>query len=168
MPGWVVVVVVGVLIFAIAAVVVGREARRLDAIAPRAVYIDDQAVDYVAEYLPPSVQERVTVDELWSLMRAHLNWLHAKGLLPDRAVDQRQELTGHPVVMEETTATGYLIGVAEAEGIDVDDAAVAAILDGHLRYLDAIGAVGPVADDPEALRPELGRGERPIGELPPG
>lgn len=37
--------------FVIAAVVVGREAHRLDAVAPRTVYILQEALEFVAEYL---------------------------------------------------------------------------------------------------------------------
>ena len=68
--------------FAIAAVVVGREARRLDSVAPRSVYIVDEAVEFVAEYLPPDTQGRLTPDELEQLLTFHMRWLHAKGLQP--------------------------------------------------------------------------------------
>ena len=40
------------IIFALAAVVVGREARRLDAVPPRPVFDLDEAVEWVAEHLP--------------------------------------------------------------------------------------------------------------------
>ncbi len=164
-----VVLVVGILIFAVAAGTIGREARRLDSIAPRAVYLDSQAVDYVAACLPPDVQQRVTVEELWALMRAHLNWLHARGLVPDHAADQRQDIVEHPVVMEQTNAVGYLIGVAETNGIDVDDVAVVAIVDGHLAYLGEIGAIGPPAEDEEVQPRQLGRpnATETAAELPP-
>ena len=44
---WVFAVVAAVAVFVIAAVVVGREAHRLDAVAPRVVYTLDEAVDFV-------------------------------------------------------------------------------------------------------------------------
>lgn len=166
MPPFVIVIIVGVVVFAIAAGAIGRESHRLDAIAPRVVYIDSQAVDYVAACLPADVQERVTPEELWDLLCGHLNWMHAKGLMPRAAVDQRQDLTDRPVVIEDTTAVGYLIGVAEAAGIAVDDVAIVAVVEGHLRYLGEIGAIGPEADDPEALKPQLGAAQT-YGELPP-
>lgn len=40
-------VVAALLVLAIAAAVVGREAHRLDAVVPRAVYILDEAVEFV-------------------------------------------------------------------------------------------------------------------------
>lgn len=159
--------VIGALIvFAIAFGVVGREAHRLDAIAPRNVYIDLEAVDYVAATLTPAVQERVTPEELYELLTAHLHWMWSKGLIPARSVDQRQTID-RPVVMDDIGATGYLIGEAERLGIDVDDVAVAEILDGHLAYLDEIGAIGPQADDPDVDLKALGYNP-PAGELGPG
>jgi hypothetical protein len=166
MPPVVIVLIVAVVVFAVAAGAIGRESHRLDAIAPRVVYIDSQAVDYVAACLPPAVQERVTPEELWDLLCGHLNWMHAKGLMPRVAVDQRQDLTDRPVVIEDTTAVGYLIGLAEHAGIAVDDVAIVAVVEGHLRYLGEIGAIGPEADDPEAMRPQLGSALA-YGELPP-
>mgnify|MGYP000935947757 CR=1 FL=1 len=153
----------------IAAAVVGREAHRLDAIAPRAVYIDLEAVDYVAATLTPEAQGRVTPEELSELLRAHMFWLWSRGLQPDKVVDQRQVID-RPVVMDDVGATGYLIGEAERLGIDVDDAAIAQILEGHLTYLDAIGAVGPTATDPDVDLTAIGRppsaGELTTGDQP--
>ena len=63
-------------------VTVGREARRLDAVAPRAVYQIDQAVSFVAERLPDETQARLTLGELESLMVSHINWLHGKDSFP--------------------------------------------------------------------------------------
>ena len=84
-------IVVGVvLVFVIAGGVVGREARRLDAIAPRTLYIDAEAVDFVAATLTPAAQERVTPRNSSELLRAHMFWLWSRGLQPDKAVDQRQ------------------------------------------------------------------------------
>ena len=51
-------------VFLIAALVVGREARRLDAVAPRAVYDLVEATEFVADLLPSSTQGRLTLDEL--------------------------------------------------------------------------------------------------------
>ncbi|MEO5900864.1 MAG: hypothetical protein ABIR68_12155, partial [Ilumatobacteraceae bacterium] len=68
--------------FVIAAVVVGREAHRLDSVAPRSVYIVDEVVEFVAEYLPESTQARLTPDELEQLLTFHMRWLHAKGMQP--------------------------------------------------------------------------------------
>ena len=73
--------------------------------------------------------------------------LHAKGLHPDIAEDQRQDID-ETLVMDELDEVAYVIGEAEKAGLDVDDGDVAAVIDRHLDYLDAIGAVGPRADPP--------------------
>ena len=133
--------------FAIAAVVVGREARRLDSVAPRSVYIVDEAVEFVAEYLPSDTQSRLTPDELEQLLTFHMRWLHAKGLQPSNVIDRRQDITT-PVVVTEDTLTGFLIGEAERNGIEIlDDVDVVRVVDAHHAYFDAIGAVGPPATD---------------------
>ena len=49
------------------------------------------------------------------------------------------------VVVDETDSVAFAIGWADDHGLDVDDADVAAVIDAHLDYLRAIGAVGPPA-----------------------
>jgi hypothetical protein len=133
--------------FVIAAVVVGREAHRLDSVAPRSVYVLDEAVEFVAEYLPAESQARLTPDELEQLLTFHMQWLHAKGLQPSNVVDRRQDITT-PVVVGEDTLVGYLLGEADRNGIEIlDDIDVVNVVDAHLAYFAAIGAVGPEATD---------------------
>jgi hypothetical protein len=144
---WVLAAVAAVAVFVIAAVVVGREAHRLDAVAPRSVYVVDEAVEFVAEYLPPETQARLTPEELEHLLTAHMRWLHSKGLQPANVVDRRQDITT-PVVLTEDTLAGYLLAEADRSGIVIlDDVDVVNVVDGHLAYFEAIGAVGPMADD---------------------
>jgi hypothetical protein len=135
-----------VAVFAIAAVVIGREAHRLDAVAPRATYVLDDAVDYVADHLPPESQARLTHDEVRRLLQLHMAQLRRYGLQPPAAVDQVQGIDR--VVVEETDAAGYLMGQVDAAGMDVDDVDVVNVVDAHLAYFDMIGAVGPPAAGP--------------------
>jgi hypothetical protein len=144
---WAFVGLAAVAVFVIAAVVVGREAHRLDAVAPRSVYVVDEAVEFVAEYLPAESQARLTPDELERLLTAHMRWLHAKGLQPANVIDRRQDIAT-PVVLTEDTLAGYLLAEADRSGIVIlDDVDVVNVVDGHLAYFEAIGAVGPMADD---------------------
>ena len=146
---FVLIVFAAVCTFVIAAVVVGREAHRLDSVAPRSVYIVDEAVEFVAEYLPADTQSRLTPDELEQLLTFHMRWLHAKGLQPANVIDRRQDIAT-PVVVSEDTLTGYLLGEAERNGIVIlDDVDVVRVVDAHLAYFEAIGAVGPPATDPD-------------------
>jgi hypothetical protein len=144
-------------VLGIAVAVVGREARRLDAVAPRAVYDPDEASSFVADHLPGFASGQITPGELDQLLRWHLGQLRAKGLQPSRPVDHVQDITD-PVVVEQDGAVGYLIGRAELAGMDIPDEAVVTVIEQHFAYLDAIGAVGPPADDPVAdrLARELG------------
>jgi len=133
-------------VFVMAAVVVGREAHRLDAVAPRSVYVPEEALEFVAEFLPEATQARLTPDELESLLRLHMRWLHAKGLQPTNVIDRRQDID-ETVVITEDNLVAYLLGQAEASGVQVlDDVDVVNVVTAHLAYFDAIGAVGPPAD----------------------
>ena len=146
---WVFAGVAAAAVFVIGAVVVGREARRLDGVAPRSVYVVDEAVEFVAEYLPPATQARLTPDELADLLTFHMRWLHAKGLQPANVVDRRQDIAA-PVVVSEDSLAGYLLAEAERAGIAIlDDVDVVNVVDAHLAYFTAIGAVGPIADAPD-------------------
>jgi hypothetical protein len=141
------VVIATVGVFTIAAVTIGREARRLDAVAPRVVYEIDEATAFVADRLPSETQARLTYEELRKLLLLHMRWLHANGLQPGNVVDRRQDIV-EPVVVGEETLTAFLLGQAEGARIDVlDDVDVVHVVRNHLAYFEAIGAIGPSAND---------------------
>lgn len=134
-----------VCVFVIAAVVIGREAHRLDGVAPRVVYQLDEAIDFVADRLPPDTQARLTLEELRKLLVLHMDWLRLKGLQPQDVVDRPQDIVDTVVIGEETL-TAYLLGEAEKVRVDVlDDVDIVHVVRAHLDYFDAIGAVGPSA-----------------------
>ena len=144
---WLFIVIAAIGVFLIAALTIGREARRLDAMAPRAVYQLEQATDFVAMSLSETTQARLTMEELEQLLVMHMNWLHGKGLLPDKAVDHRQDNTTRLVVTEESLIA-YLLGESDKAGIQIiDDVDLVNVTEAHLAYFDAIGAVGPAADE---------------------
>lgn len=150
MPGTTVVlaIVSAMIVFVIAAVVVGREARRLDAVAPRAVWELEEALDWVAGQLPAQTQARLTLDELRELLRAHMAWLHARGLQPDNVIDRRQDIAD-PVVVDDVTLAAHLLAEATRRGVQLlDDVDVVHVVDAHVAYFAAIGAVGPRAEQP--------------------
>ncbi len=102
-------------------------------------------MEFVAEYLPEASQARLTPGDLDQLLTFHMRWLHSKGLQPTNVVDRRQDIAT-PVVISEETVTAYLLGEAERNGVDVlDDVDVVNVVDAHLAYFDAIGAIGPRA-----------------------
>jgi len=60
-------------------------------------------------------------------------------------VDRPQSIS-EPVVLTEDALTAYLIGEAEANEIDLlDDVDAVNVVEAHLQYFEAIGAVGPQA-----------------------
>src|SRR5690606_28108033 len=77
---WVFAVVAALLVFVIAAVTVGRESFRLGHAPPATIVDLDEAVDHVAEALPPTAQARLTYDEVRALIVAQLDHLRSKGL----------------------------------------------------------------------------------------
>ena len=140
-------VIAALLVFAIAAVVIGREARRLDSVAPRVVYELEQATQFVADNLPSETQARLTYAELRKLLVFHMRWLHDKGLQPAGVVDRRQDIVDE-VVIDEQTLTGYLLDAAEKNNIEIlDDVDAVYVVKAHLKYFDAIGAIGPQSND---------------------
>ena len=142
---WVFTALAALVTFVVAAVVIGREARRLDAVAPRAVYDIDQAVEFVSERIPRASQARLTPEEVAQLLTFHLRWLHDKGLQPDDVIDRRQGLERTTIITDDSVV-GYLLGLAEANGVEVlDDVDVVNVVDAHFGYFDVIGAIGPTA-----------------------
>ena len=145
------VVLAAVAVFAIAAGAIGREAHRLDAISARAVYTLDEAVDFVADRIPERSQARLTPAEVEMLLFGHINWLHAQGLAPDRVVDQRQ-YSDSKVIVSDEALIAHLLGIAGESEIEIlDDVDVVEVVDAHLQYFDAIGAVGPVAPPDDVI-----------------
>ena len=140
-------IIAALLVFAIAAVIIGREARRLDSMAPRAVYELEQATQFVAANLPTETQARLTFAELRKLLVFHMRWLHDKGLQPAGVVDRQQDIVDE-VVIDEQTLTAYLLDVAEKNNIEIlDDVDAVYVVKAHLKYFDAIGAIGPQSND---------------------
>ena len=140
-------IIAALLVFVIAAVIVGREARRLDSVAPRAVYELEQATQFVADNLPSETQARLTFAELRKLLVFHMRWLHDKGLQPAGVVDRQQDIVDE-VVIDEQTLTAYLLDAAEKNNIEIlDDVDAVYVVKAHLKYFDAIGAIGPQSND---------------------
>jgi hypothetical protein len=149
---WVFAVLAAVLVFAIAAGTVGREAFRLGHQAPPTIFDFDEAVVVVADALPDEAQARLTYDEVRELIGAELDHLRAKGLfaLPGEDVDVPAD---RDVVVADDDAVAHVLGEAEAVGLDVTDHDVFLVIAALHAHLADIGAVGPEARTDE-------RGER--------
>lgn len=137
-------VIAGGISFSVASLAVGREARRLDAFSPRIAYQIAQAVEFVSESLPGSIQSRLTYVDLEKLLVGHLNWLHLQGLMPANVTDLPQGGL-EKLVLTEDALVAYMLGLAGELGVtDLEDIDIARIAECHLSYFEAIGAVGPI------------------------
>jgi hypothetical protein len=137
--------VAAVAVFAIAAAFVGSEAFRLGHEVPAAIFDLDEAVDAVGDGLPPDTQSRLSYDDVRSLILATLDHLRSKGLTAWPGEPVRGAGVDVDVIVADDDALAVVLGAAEAQGLDVDDEAVAQVIDRLLGHLDEIGALGPRA-----------------------
>jgi hypothetical protein len=131
-------VVTAFLVFAIAAVTIGRETHRLDAITPAPALELVDAVDWISERLPEEVSAQISYDDVRALVSWHLEMLETDGVM--------QTADSELVIVEDHGTIAALVDRALDSGREFDATQVRAVLDGELAYLRAIGAVGPLAD----------------------
>ena len=144
---WAVLVVA--IVFAVAAVVVGREARRLGAEPPRPVFDLDEAVSWVAQHLPYAVTAVLSYDDVRTILDWHLEYLRLRGVSSNGHGPQ----TKGPIVVGGAETVDYVLQKADTAGLDYTPSQVHAVLEAQMTYLEAIGAVGPVDDDAGGKEP---------------
>lgn len=143
---WLFAVLAALLVFAIAAATVGREAFRLGHQPPPTIFDLDEAVAQVADALPFDVQGRLTYDEVRELILAELDHLESRGVLAAPGDEVALQDGGTPdVVVADDDAVAVVLGRAEALEMDVTDEDVFQVIAALLGYLAEIGAVGPPA-----------------------
>ena len=131
------------LVFAIAAVVVGREARRLDAEPPRPVFDPDEAVEWVANHLPFEVSAVLSHDDVRRILDWNLQYFRSKGVSGNGSTPHVET----PIVVGGAETVAYVLDQANRSGVELTPEQVHAVLDAQMSYLEAIGAVGPEAGD---------------------
>jgi len=136
-------VVVIALVMAVAAGAIGREARRLDALPPRAVFDVEEAVLWVAEHLPDEVTAQLSYDEVRQILDISLDHLRTLGM----AGSTTGELVEGEVVVDEAQAVAAVLDRATEAGMDVSAHQVQEVISAQLAYLQAISAVGPPAEE---------------------
>jgi hypothetical protein len=129
------------LAFAIAAIVVGREARRLDAEPPRPVFDPDEAVEYVANHLPFDVTAVLSHADVKQILDWNLEFFRSKGVSGNGSTPHFDA----PIVIGGAEAVAYVLDKAAQTGSDYAPDHVHAVLEAQLAYLEAIGAIGPQA-----------------------
>ena len=129
--------------FAIAAVVVGREARRLDAEPPRPVFDPDEAVEWVANHLPFEVSAVLSHDDVRRILDWNLQYFRSKGVSGNGSTPHVES----PIVVGGAETVAYVLDQATKAGSEYTPEQVHAVLDAQMTYLEAIGAVGPEAGE---------------------
>lgn len=142
-------VLAGLLVFAIAAATVGSTVARLASQPSPAVLKIDEAVEWIADRLPFEVASQISHDDVRRILQWHLDYFQGVGL----ASEFGEELGGEvvpdevdAVVAEDDAAVDYVVARALEEGHGVRALDVVCVLDLQLAYLDEIGAIGPRAD----------------------
>lgn len=130
------------LVFTIAAVVLGREARRLAAKAPGKVFEFEDAVSWVCQHVEDDVAAVLSPDDVRRILNWHIEYFRIKGVSSN---GDSPRVEG-PVVVSGAETVDFVLRQAEAEGLDYTPQQVHAVLDAQMTYLEAIGAVGPVGE----------------------
>lgn len=156
----VILLLAGFLIFAIAAVTIGRVAATGARTARQAVFDLDEAVDFVADRLPYELQARMSHDDVRAVLAWYLDELEAERVayerdelrLPDdpsidpvpRDDSDEDGVADVPetIVLDEQTLAARVIGRAEEAELGLSDVDVLLVLEEGEHYLQAIGAVG--------------------------
>lgn len=130
------------IVFAIAAVVIGREARRLDAVPPRPTFDLDEAVDWVADNLPFEVSAELSHADVRQIIDWNLEFFRTKGVSGN---GHSPEPTDGPIVVGGAETVDYVLAKAASIGAGYTAPQVHAVLDAQMEYLEVIGAIGPEA-----------------------
>lgn len=158
---WLWIAVAVVLVFVIAAASIGAVSGSLARRPRRSVYDLEEAVDFVADRLPDEITARLSFDDVRNVLLFHCRYLERKGIASERTAE---DVGTALVVVPDDEPVAFVLGEVEAEGLDVTDAEVVAILDAELAYYEAIGAIGPQLADP--LEAEDAATDAPTGEPP--
>jgi hypothetical protein len=134
-------------VFAIAAIVVGREARRLAGKAPGRVFEFEDAVSWVCDHVGPEVAAILSPDDVRRILNWHLEFFRMKGVSSN---GHTAESDG-PVVVSGAETVDFVLMRAEAAGSPYTPAQIHAVLEAQMGYLEDIGAVGPVDEDDDDL-----------------
>src|SRR5918998_6657438 len=102
------------LVFAVAAAVVGREARRLDAEPPRPVFDPDEAVEWVANHLPFEVSAELSHDDVRQILDWSLEFFRSKGLSGNGSTPHVEA----PIVVGGAETVAYVLDQATRTGAE--------------------------------------------------
>lgn len=133
---WLFAAVAVVLVVLIGFFAVGRETGVLEHQARPAVFDVEEAVGFIADSLPDAVAGRITMDDVRWVLRADVDRLEAATVDADNAAADTD-------IVDQDAAVAAILARADADGRNLADEDVVAVLDARLDYLGAIGAIGP-------------------------
>ncbi len=136
-----------VAVFAIALIVIGREARRLATKPPGRVFEFEDAVAWVCDHVGPEVAAVLSPDDVRQILNWHLEFFRMKGVSSN---GHTAESDG-PVVVSGAETVDFILMKAEAAGSPYTPSQIHAVLDAQMGYLEDIGAVGPVEEKGDDL-----------------
>jgi len=138
-------------IFAIAAIVLGREARRLATKAPGRVFEFEDAVTWVCDHVNEQVAAILSPDDVRRILNWHLEFFRLKGVSSNGHTAE----SDHPVVVSGAETVDFVLARAEVAGADYTPSQIHAVLDAQMGYLEDIGAVDPVAEHDDGPASEI-------------
>ena len=134
---WIFLILGLVIVIVIGLVVLGRETARLSDVARPAVFDMTEAIEFIADRLPADTQARISHDDVRWVLLADADLLE----------DATAEVLAERQVVDEDAAVARILELADESGRELADEDIVAVLDGRLAYLEAIGAIGPEADE---------------------
>ena len=124
--------------FLVAVGVIGRETSRLGRQRREPVWRLEEAALFVAENLPYSAASELDPIELRELLRWHLNQLQ---------FSETEAGSSGASVADQQGSSQDLYREARSKGYEITKPVVQEVVDGHLRYLTIIGALGIAQKD---------------------
>ncbi|MGH9049989.1 MAG: hypothetical protein ACRDY4_09695 [Acidimicrobiia bacterium] len=129
------------LVIAIAAVIVVREAGRLAKEPPPPIFDFEEAYEWVVAHVPDDVAATLTPDDVRRILDLQVEFFERKGVSGNGS----SKTPVGDVIIGGAETVDYIIERAAATGEGYLPEQVHAVIDTQLRYLRAIGAVGPPA-----------------------
>ncbi len=130
------------IVIGIAAAFVTREAKRMAAKPPPALFQFDDAVTWVIEHVPDDVAATLTPDDVRRILEFQVEFFRRKGVSSNGST----AYPPGPVVIGGSETVDYILERAEATGEPYLPEQVYGVIETQLSYLRAIGAVGPPVD----------------------
>ncbi len=135
---------VAAVVVAVAAFFVAREAARIARQPPPALFDLDEAFEWVVEHLPDIVAATLTPADVRRILDFQVEFFKRKGVSANGS-------SAHPtgtVVIGGAETVEYILERCAATGEAYLPEQVYGVVETQLTFLRAIGAVGPVADNP--------------------